>query len=115
MQKLVEFFKSKRFLFLWLAAFALNIITFLVILFKNGLHGPNVALRYNVKAGVFWYGRGTNLYVIPILGLMLNGSNLFLFKKLAADQNFLQQTLAFTSLLIQLLLFISSLFLAGVN
>ena len=60
-----NFFKSRRFLFLWSLCFILNIITFLLIYFKSGLSGDNVALKYTVKAGVLWYGAGKNLYALP--------------------------------------------------
>lgn len=102
-------------MFLWALSFIVNIITFLLIYFKSGLHGNNVALRYTVKAGVLWYGAGKNLYTLPFLGLCANIINFLLFKKLSYNQNFLLYAAVITSLLMQVILFVSVVFLAILN
>ena len=108
-------FKNKVFLFLWLGAFALNIITFLVIFFKTGLHGQNVALRYTVKASVLWYGDGRNLYSLPALGLLINVLNFLLFYKLRLEEQFLLWIVSISSCLAQFLILTSLLLIASIN
>jgi hypothetical protein len=113
--ELQNYFKSRGFLFLWLLAFALNIITFVLIFYKSGLEGPNVALKYTVRVGVITYGEGKNLYWLPALGLIVNSLNLTLFKKLKSGHNFFLPVILSTSLLVQILLLLSVILLAAVN
>ena len=115
MNKIVIWFKSRNFLFLWLLAFMLNIIAFFFLAYKDSLHGANVALRDNVKAGVFWYGAEKNLYALPLLGLAFNALNYIIFRKLSLKETFLLPALIFTSILAQVLLLINLLFLVQVN
>lgn len=115
MQNLTKFFKSRGFLFLWFIALTLNIIAFLLVFFKSGLHGPNVALKYNVRTGVLWYGQGSNLYSLPFLGLALNLLNFAAFKKISQIQNFLLTTVVYANIFVQLLLLLSLIFLSGIN
>lgn len=112
---ILNYFKSKRFLFLWIAALAINIITFLLIILKSGLHGQNVALKYNIRAGVLWYGQGSNLYALPFFGLALNLLNFAVFKKISQSQNFLLSAVIYTDIFVQLLLLLSLAFLSGIN
>lgn len=112
---ILNYFKSRRFLFLWIAAFLINIITFLLIIFKNGLHGQNVALKYNIRAGVLWYGQGSNLYSLPFLGLAFNLLNFAVFKKISQSQHFLLSAVVYTDIFVQLLLLLSLSFLSGIN
>ena len=108
-------FKSKGFLFLWIISFALNIITFFLVFFNPNLHGPNVALKYNVRAGVTWYGQGSNLYYLPFFGLFLNLLNLGVFKKIQADPSFLKAAIVFTSISAQVILLVGLIFLSMIN
>lgn len=110
-----NYLKPKRFLFLWVLAVVLNIITFLLIFFKTGLKGNNVALRYTIKAGVLWYGEGKNLYALPFLGLLANLINFTLFKKLAPKEVFLLHAVAVTSLFVQAILLVSVILLSTIN
>jgi len=111
----LNYFKSKGFLFLWAFAVTLNIIAFFLIFSKGGLNGPNVALRYTVKAGVLWYGQGTNLYFLPALGVIFNLTNFFLFRKLGKNEPFLSGMAAFANALVQLIILTALIFLAGIN
>ncbi|MBI5530144.1 MAG: hypothetical protein HY918_01445 [Candidatus Doudnabacteria bacterium] len=101
--------------FLWVLCLIFNIITFLFILIKISPGEQTLALRYNVLAGVEWYGKGKNLYFIPGVGLVITGVNFTLFRALKNNENFLISLTVFASLSVQVVLFISALFLAKVN
>lgn len=115
MSKIVNFFLSGNFFVLWLISFTLNIIALLLILFKSGFSGPNVALKFNVRAGVLWYGQGANLYALTALGALLNILNFLVFKKTPPRNLFLLYATAYTNLLVQALLLLSLIFLATIN
>lgn len=101
--------------FLWSLCLIFNIITFLFIYFKINPGQQTLALRYNILVGVEWYGKGTNLYLIPGVGLIISGVNFILFKALKNNQDFYSALTVFVSLSVQLVLFIAAVFLAKVN
>lgn len=101
--------------FLWGVCLIFNIITFLFIYFKIHPGGQTLALRYNILVGVEWYGRGSNLYLIPGVGLIISGVNFILFKALKNNEDFYSALTVFASFSVQLVLFIAAVFLAKVN
>ena len=101
--------------FLWVSCLVLNIITFLLIYFKIHPSSQTLALHYNVLVGVEWYGRGTNLYLIPGVGLAISAVNFALYRALKGNKNFLAFLTAFASLCAQLILLAAVLFLISVN
>lgn len=101
--------------FLWAVGLLLNIITFLFIYFKIQPSGQTLALHYNVLVGVEWYGKGTNLFLIPLVGLLISLVNFTLLKTLKEGKNFFIPLLGFINLCIQFVLLAAVLFLAQVN
>jgi len=107
--------KFNRILFLWLCVFCVNIITLIIVNSKIRSSAPTLALHYNVVFGVDWYGAGKNLYSIPIIALFISALNLTLYRFLQKQKAFLAFLVVFVTILIQLILLISVLFLARVN
>ena len=105
----------KNILFLWVFCLSLNIITFLFIFIKIKPRGNSVALFYNVLAGVEWYGKGINLYFIPLAGLLILAVNLILFRTLKNLKIVMPFLAVFVSLFIQVIILISALSLSTVN
>lgn len=101
--------------FLWSTCLLVNIITFLVILLKINPGNKNLALHYNVVAGVEWYGRGINLYFLPAVALAITAVNFTLYQKLKDNQKFFSFLLFFVSACAQLIVLAAVLFLARVN
>lgn len=107
---------NNRILFLWIVSLGVISITFLTIYFKIK---PNVslpvALHYNVIAGVDLYGKGMNIYKIPLAGLLIVMINFVLYRLLKGSNAFLSLLTAVMSCLITVILFIAVLFLLQVN
>jgi hypothetical protein len=101
--------------FLWSGAVVLNIIAFLLVIFKIRPGQQTLALHYNVLAGVEWYGNGYNLYLIPGLGFVLGVANFILFRSLKKNPEFLDFLVPFVNLCLQIILLATVLFLTKVN
>ncbi len=112
-KRLLAYFKEIW--FLWLLCLSFNIITFLFIAIKIPPGNSTLALHYNILVGVEWYGNGKNLYFIPVIGLAIAAVNLFAYRTLRRDENFLSFLTAFVSLVVQIILLGSVMFLASVN
>lgn len=111
----VFFPKISGFLFLWAFSFLVNIITFLLVIFKEGFKGENVALKYTVRAGVIWYGSGSNLYALPLLALTIMALNVAMYRKMGPQDNFFPRAIAVSNLFFQLLILSALMFLAAQN
>jgi len=101
--------------FLWIISIVLNIITLLFVQFKIGTTGSATALKYNVIAGVQWYGAGSNLLFIPLTAFLITAVNFILFKKIKNKKEFLNFLTVFTSLSVQLILLFAVLLISRVN
>lgn len=112
-QKIKVFFSNVW--FLWALCLIFNIITFLVIYYKISPGEQNLTLRYNVLAGAEWYGRGSNLYFIPGIGLAILALNFILYRKLKGSEIFFAPLCLFITFAIEIILLVSALVLAGVN
>lgn len=105
----------KEIWFLWVLCFIFNIITFFTVFYKIHPGNGTLALHYNILVGVEWYGKGKNLYFIPGVGLAMAIVNIIVYRALKKSENFLSFLTAFVSLLIQIILLVSVLFLSTVN
>ena len=101
--------------FLWGLCLLLNIITFLLVYFKMRPSGKTLALRYNVITGVEWYGEGKNLYLIPLVALVICLVNFILYKTFKKSGNFFSFLTVVVSLSVELMLLLAVLLLAKVN
>jgi hypothetical protein len=104
-----------KFLFLWLACFVLNSITFLFVHYKIHPTNRTLALHYNVIVGVDWYGAGKNLYNIPLIGFLITLVNVAFFNAVKNRQHFISFLAIFTTFVVQVFLLLAVLFLAKVN
>ncbi len=105
----------KNIWFLWALCLILNIITFLVIFFKIHSVSTTLALRYNVLAGVLWYGRGSNLYFIPAVGLAISAVNFAVYRAVRDRHELFSWLPVFASLFGQTILLAATLFLIKIN
>jgi len=101
--------------FLWGLCLLINIITFLLIFFKISPSGKTLALHYNVLVGVEWYGKGQNLYLIPLVGFLISAVNFILYRTLKDTGSLLSFLTGFISLCVQVILMIAVLFLSTIN
>lgn len=101
--------------FLWLICLLVNIITFLLIIFKIHPGNGTLTLRYSVIAGAEIFGKGRNLYLIPAVGLMAIAANFYVFQKLKGENYLLSYLSAFISLSVQFILLAAIFFLMSVN
>ncbi len=97
--------------FLWAVCLLFNIIAFLVIFYKIHPGEKVITLRYNVLAGVQWYGKSRNLYSIPSVGLIIALVNFILYCVLKKTDYFLNSLIIFATLCVQLVLLFSVLLL----
>lgn len=100
---------------LWVLALSLNIITFLLIYFKIHPKTAPLALHYNVLTGVDLFGKGTDLYKLPTVGLIILAVNFILGRLLRRQQDFLAFLPAMVSLLAATVVLAAALFLFRVN
>ncbi len=101
--------------FLWAGCLILNIITFFLLYLKIHPGPQTLALKYNILVGVQWYGKGSNLYLIPGIGLVMTLVNFTLYRKLEKNKNFLPALAVFASYSIQIILLMAVVFLTKVN
>jgi hypothetical protein len=101
--------------FLWGLTVILNIITFLFLYFKIHPGNKILTLHYNVLIGAEWYGKGKNLYFIPIVGIIITAVNFALYRAFRKSGGFLSDLTVFASLCAQIVLLAAVLFLAKVN
>ncbi len=104
-----------KILFLWLACFVINIITFLLIRYKIHPGNKILALHYNVVVGVDWYGAGKNLYSIPLIGFVISLVNLVLAQGLRSKLLLLSLLAPMISFMVGIILLVAVFFLSGVN
>lgn len=104
-----------KILFLWGLSLVLLIVTFAAVYYK--IHsGPElIALHYNVIVGVDLVANKSNLFKIPVAGLVIGVLNLFLPRLIRTDREFIMFLGGLITLIIQILLLVSVLFLFRVN
>lgn len=107
--------ENNYFLFLWALCLIFNIITFFFIYYKILPTGNTFALKYNVIVGVEWYGKGYNLYQIPLVGLAIIGLNYVLSRLLKHRSDFLSAMSIFVALTVQGVFLAAVVFLKTVN
>jgi hypothetical protein len=111
-----NYINTRVFLFLWPLSFLFNIITFLIIRYKLGGNSESsMALKYNIISGVEWFGKGQNLYLIPIVGFFIFVINFILFRSLRNAEPFLSILTTSATLVVQIILLFGILFLMRVN
>lgn len=115
MSKLSLILSKKSFLFLWILSLTLNIITLLILNFKPNFHGDNVGLKYNIIAGIIWYGSGKNLFSLPLAGIVLSVINFCLFIRINNSQKYLAWAITLSNLFIQIQILIAIIFLNFIN
>ena len=118
MNKLKQFLLNHRIWFLWAISVIFISISFLIIYFKiKPQESPNVpvALHYNVIVGVDLYGKGRNLFLIPITGVIIFVINAVLYKLLRYRQALLAEFAAVTTAVVSIMLCAAILFLLNVN
>jgi len=113
--KLINFLKRNLFLFLWILAFCLNIITFLIVFYKINPFHRTIALKYNVLVGVEWYGKGKNLFLIPFAAFCISIVNIILYRVFKNDKHIFSFLIILITLLVQIIFLLSVLFLATIN
>ncbi len=74
-----------------------------------------MALHYNVLAGVEWYGKGRNLYLLPGVGLAISLINFYLYRILKNNENFFSFLSLFVTFCVQVILLAAVIFLARIN
>jgi hypothetical protein len=103
-------------LFLWIGSLVVSIISFLVIYFKiNPTGAETYALHYTVLVGVDLLGKGTDLYKLPLVGVLMTGVNYGAYRLVKMPGNVLSFFLALISVVVNLVLFVAVLFLLQVN
>ncbi len=107
----IKRFFSKVWL-LWAICLLINIITFLVIFYKIHPGNKTIALRYNVLAGVQWYGKSGNLYYIPGIGLVVTLANFILYGVLKKTDYLFNFLIIFAAICVQLVLLFSAALLS---
>ena len=116
MNKISRWFGNlDKILFLWVAIFAINIITFFLVYYKvKGTDKP-LALHYSILTGVDLYGKASKLYTLPILAFFLSSVNVGIFGSLKKGQFFLSLLAAIVSLIIQIILLLAVFFILRIN
>lgn len=99
----------------WAVTLVFLILTSVAVAIKIISSPPVIALRYNVIVGVDDVGSRFELLKLPITGALIAGVNLILAKFQKIDLQFLPLLVAMMSAAINLLLFISALFLFKVS
>jgi hypothetical protein len=115
---LKKFVLRNRVLFLWIATIVVTSISFLIIYYKVKPHeSPDspAALHYNVVVGVDLYGKGINLFFIPLASLVIAAVNYSVYYVMRRRQRFLAEAAAGISLFISLVLMLAVLLLLRVN
>lgn len=98
-----------------MSSLIINIITFLYIFFKINPGNADLALKYNVIAGVEWYGQGINLYLIPATGLVILIINYLFYYRTKNKPSFLNFFIGFATLTTELILFLAIILLIRIN
>lgn len=109
------FTKLNNILFLWGICFAINSIAFLFIYYKIHPTDRTLALHYNVLVGVDSYGRGKNLYYIPITAFVMSVVNFIFYKALKDTKSFLAMASVLCSIFLQIVLLVAVLFLSKID
>lgn len=104
-----------RIFLLWGTAIVLFIVTLVVVYFKINDAPDTIALRYNVIVGVNEIGNKYELYKIPATGLLITGINFALVKFQKFDKTLLPFLAGFTSVAVNLILLIATIFLFRVS
>jgi hypothetical protein len=106
---------SKLLLFLWCGSITVVSITFLVIYYGITPGDGQAALHYNVILGVDLFGKGTELYKLPIIGFVITAINWLLAALLKIFDPVFQVVIASSTLVISFVLLLASLLLFTVN
>ncbi len=115
---LKKYLIKNRILFLWIGTIIVTIISFLTIYYKiSPQESPDspAALHYNVVVGVDLYGKGINLFLIPLASLVIAGVNYAVYYMMRRRQRFLAEMAAVISFFVSLILMLAVLLLLRVN
>ena len=118
MNKFKQFLLHYRIWFLWAISALFTSISFLVIYYKiKPQDNPEVpvALHYNVIVGVDLYGRGRNLFLVPLTGLIILILNIVIYRLLRHRQKLLAEFVVIVTAVVTMILCASVLFLLKVN
>ncbi len=116
MDNIKEFFKNKLLLILFISSILINILNFLFLFYFIKKLNNLIILHYNVYLGVDLMGEGTQVFLIPAVGLFFALTNLVLaiyfFSK---KERMLSHILSLTTFIIQLGISVASGSLILVN
>ncbi len=105
-------------MFLWIGTIIVTSISFLTIYYKiRPQDNPQavVALHYNVIVGVDLYGKGINLFLIPLASTIIAAVNFVVYRLMRYRQSFLAELASGMSFVVSVILFGAVLFLLRVN
>ena len=111
----VPFFQDRLVLISLVGGLLLNIILWIILISKFGLASEPMPLHFNVVYGIDLVGQSRRVYQLPAAGLGIFLINLFLGRSIYQVIKLFAYFLIFTSLAIQILLFIASLGLVFLN
>lgn len=101
----------RRFISFFVAAFAVNIISWLFIYYKIRPSSEIVPLHYNIFYGADLVGKGYFIYLIPAAGLFIILLNAVVYRFTLRIDRFAGKTLAIVSFAAQILIFVALAFL----
>jgi hypothetical protein len=115
---LKKYLIKNRVLFLWIGTIVITSISFLTVYYKiRPQESPDspVALHYNVVVGVDLYGKGINLFLIPLASLVIAAVNFTVYYMMRRRQRFLADMAVVISFFVSLILLLAIVLLLRVN
>ncbi len=97
--------------FIGLIFFVNSLIWLLARFILNRIDSPQMALHYNVDAGINYYGNSKNIFIIPFLGFLIFFINLVLYLSIGSYRD----RVFFSYLLFSVALFANIILLAGIS
>ncbi len=108
-------FKDRLIFVSILSAAIFNIILWLVVSGKFGWSLEKIPLHFNVVYGIDLLGSARQLYVLPLIGAVLFGLNIWLSAIIYSREKLYVYFLVFASLFIQIVLFVALVLIIAVN
>lgn len=107
---------NNRFIYLnFLSGLLLNLIIWLFLFINITPSLEPIPLHYNIYFGIDYFGPSNRIFFLPLLGLLILLVNFFLSLLFYFKEKILSYFLIFSSILVQFLLIVASVFIILLN
>jgi len=108
-------FKDKTIRYSFWASLVLNLLVWVLFVFRMPVSDKPIVLGYNIYVGINFIGPWYNIFYFSLAGLLIIALNFILIKKIFKMEKLLAQFFAVGALICQVILMIYGVLIAVIN